>query len=96
MKSTFTTTQFLLILAVNVVFLLLIGSHYLSETVRTVHDQVTVTNTVYKDRTVQHCDATDSMMNLMQKAGQICEDNTTNRIASFHIDDKGNPVFDCK
>ncbi len=96
MKTIFTTTQFLIILAVNLIFLMLVGAHYFSETVRTVKDTQTVTNTVYKDRVVQKCDATENMMTLMQKASNICKDTGTRSLAGFQIDNTGKPVFKCE
>lgn len=96
MKTNFSTNQFIAVILVNVFFLSAIAIHYFSETVRTEVKHEVQTNTVYKDRVVWKCEAVDKLTTLMQKADNVCQDNSTNRLKNFQIDDKGNPVFHCE
>lgn len=95
MKTTFTITQFLIILAVNLVFLMLVGAHYFNEEVRTVHDQVTVCK-IPPPVQVENCSKDFVYKDMLLKATNICNWNQNeNHLVSFNVDDNGKPVFNC-
>lgn len=106
----FTTTQFLLVLSMNVCFLIVLGAHYFSETVRTVTVEKDVpvikyqkqivkdcTNTITKTVTQQVCNSTNSYDSMMQTASQICHNNNNNpNLTDFSVDNNNRPQFKCE
>jgi len=111
MKTKFTTTQFLVVLLINALFLFTLGLHYFSETVRTVtvtkdvpvikyQKQIVKDCTTVKTvtKTVQSCDSVNSYNSMMNTASQVCQHNGNgdySNLSSFSVDNNNRPVFKC-
>lgn len=74
MRPVFTTTQFLLVLAINLCFLMVLGAHYFSESVRTVTVEKDVPVVKIQKQIVRNC--ANTVTKIVTKTQQVC--NTSN------------------
>ncbi len=87
---TFNTTQFLLVIILNLV---LFSFWYFTTPVRIVNH--TETKTVYKDRVVKVDDKTERYKQLLESVTNTCQKGYANGVIDFRLDENDKPVFKC-
>ncbi len=94
MKTNLTTNQFLSLLAINVAIVLFGIFQYNNIPFKKVvqHD----TKTVYKDKIVNRCVATDEQVRLIQEATDQCDKGNSQGLQKFSMDSNNRPVITCK
>jgi hypothetical protein len=89
------TTQFLILLSVNIIALMLIGNHYFNIPVR-VDTKVETKDIVHeKEKIVNKCDKTTVYTQLLTAITDACAKGNKS-LAKFSIDDTDRPKFECQ
>lgn len=90
-----TTTQFLILLSVNIIALIVIGNHYFSLPVRV--DTKMETKEIVKEheKIVNKCDTTTVYTQLLTAVTDACA-KSNKGLTKFSIDSTDRPKFECQ